>query len=273
MLSNAGIDTISYSYTDVNGCSNSVEHFTNVYDGPTTTITDDTTICEGAIAVLTVSASDANVVTYLWSNGLTTSTIIVNPTATTTYTVISNNGNCSTVDTVVVYVNPIPVVDLGGPVTIKWTAGSVTLDAGNPNASWLWNTGATTQTETFDNTNLTNASNNSVYVIVTENGCVGGDTVVITVLDDVSINGAFSEMNVEMYPNPNNGQFTLNIDGINGQLNMNIIDLAGQVVYSTKLDATMNFTTKVDVRDLAKGVYYIKLSNNDGAKTLKFVIK
>ena len=271
-LSSAGVDTISYTYTDANACSNSTEQYTTVYDGPSTIISNDTTICEGDDALLTVSSPDANV-TFLWSNGLTTSTINVGPTATTAYSVTANNGNCSTIDTVVVTVNPLPVVDLGGDVTIKWTAGSVTLDAGNSGATYLWNTTSTSQTETFDNTNLTNGTDNTVYVEVTENGCMASDTVIITVLDDVSINGAFANMNVEMYPNPNNGQFTLNIDGINGQLNMNIIDLAGQVVYSTKLDATMNFTTKVDVRTLAKGVYYIKLSNNDGAKTLKFVIK
>ncbi|RLD44115.1 MAG: hypothetical protein DRI86_08325, partial [Bacteroidetes bacterium] len=211
--------------------------------------------------------------TYLWSTGETTETITVNPTATTTYTVTVSNTNCMSFGSVIVTVNPSPVVNLGNDTTIKWTAGTVTLDAGNPSATWLWNTGTITQTETFDQSNLTNGSANTVYVEVTENGCSSSDTLIITVLDDVSINNTINNVNVSIYPNPSNGQFTLAIKGLEGNFDMTIINLSGQVVYSNNLTATINFSTKVNVRNLARGVYYVKLSNNDGVKTSKLIIK
>ncbi len=210
--------------------------------------------------------------TYLWSTGATTAMITVNPTATTVYTCTVSNTNCSDIDSVTVTVNPMPVVDLGADTTIKWS-WSLTLDAANPNASFLWSTGATTQTETFDNTNLNDSTANTVYVEVTENGCMATDTLIITVMDDNSINNTLNNVNVSIYPNPSNGQFTMDIEGLNGNFNMTIIDLSGQVVYTNSLTATNNFNTKVDVRNLAKGVYYIKLSNNDGVKTSKLIIK
>jgi len=166
----------------------------------------------------------------------------------------------------------MPVVDLGADTTIKWS-WSLTLDAANPNASFLWSTGATTQTEVFNNTNLMDSTDNTIYVEVTENGCTSSDTLVITVMDDNSINNTLNNVNINIYPNPSNGQFTLAIAGMTGEFDMAIINLAGQVVYTNTLTATMNFNTKVDVRTLAKGVYYIKLSNNDGVKTSKLIIK
>ena len=209
---------------------------------------------------------------YLWSNGDTTVSITVNPTTTTVYTVNVSNTNCVAVDSVTVTVNPMPVVNLGADTTIKWS-WALTLDAGNPNASYLWSTGATTQTETFDSLNLTNDAANTVYVDVTANGCSASDTIVITVMNDVSINNALSNVNMTIYPNPNNGHYTMVINGYTGEINMEVIDLAGQLVYKEKLDATTNFNAKFDMSTLAKGVYYIKLTNKDGVKTQKLIIK
>jgi hypothetical protein len=209
---------------------------------------------------------------YAWSTGDTTAMITVNPTSTTVYTVTVSNTNCSDIDSVTVTVNPLPVVNLGADTTIKWS-WALTLDAGNPNAAWTWSTGATTQTETFDSTNLTNSAANTVYVDVVENGCASSDTIVITVMDDVSINGSLNNVDMSIFPNPNNGQYTMTIDGVNGEINMEVIDIAGQVVYRERLEATANFSAQFDMSTLAKGVYYIKLTNNDGVKTQKLIIK
>jgi len=211
--------------------------------------------------------------TYLWSTGETTDTITVKPTTTTTYTVVVDNGNCQVTDSVIVTVNALPVVNLGNDTTIKWTAGTLTLDAGNPTATWMWNTGATTQTETFDQSNLTNATANTVYVTVTENNCTASDTLVITVMDDVSINGALDNMDLNVYPNPTKGQFNMAIEGFEGELTMNIVNLAGQVVYTEVINVTPSYVNKFDVSTLSTGVYYIKLTAENGVKVLKLVIR
>ena len=218
------------------------------------------------------SAMAAVAPSYAWSTGDTTAMITVTPTSTTVYTVTVSNTNCSDIDSVTVTVNPLPVVNLGADTTIKWS-WALTLDAGNPNASWTWSTGATTQTETFDSTNLINSAANTVYVDVVENGCASSDTIVITVVNDVSVNGSLNNVDMTIFPNPNNGQYTMTIDGVNGEINMEVIDIAGQVVYRERLEATANFSAQFDMSTLAKGVYYIKLTNNDGVKTQKLIIK
>jgi parallel beta-helix repeat protein len=210
--------------------------------------------------------------TYLWSTGDTTATITVKPSMTTTYTVTVDNGNCQTYDSMVVNVNPLPIVNLGPDTSFKWTWESITLDAGNPNASWLWSTGGIAQTETFDSTILSKGAN-TVYVTVTENNCSASDTVIITVIDDVSINGSSSNLNIEVYPNPTKGQFNMTINGYKGNVQMQIVDLAGQVVHSEKINVTANYIGKFDVSKLSSGVYYIKLTSNNVAKVERLIIQ
>jgi hypothetical protein len=67
---------------------------------------------------------------------------------------------------------PDPVVDLGPDTTL--CVGTIVFDAGNPGATYLWSTTATTQTESV-------SAAGTVYVDVTDNhGCVGTDTVIVS---------------------------------------------------------------------------------------------
>ncbi len=69
--------------------------------------------------------------------------------------------------------NPTPVVALGNDTAIC-SGNSVTLNAGNAGASYLWSNGATTQTITV------NAGGN-YSVAVTNGTCIGRDTINVTV--------------------------------------------------------------------------------------------
>jgi len=210
---------------------------------------------------------------YLWSTGETTSSIVVKPNTTTTYTVTVANTLCSDNGSVIVTVNAYPIVDLGPDQEFKWTAGSVTLDAGNAGMVYDWSTGETTQTVNYDQSNFAAGTDTTITVVVDNNGCMASDTIVITVIDDVSIDGALGNVDVSVFPNPNDGRFTLAINGAEGEFNMEIVNLAGQVVYSQIIEANNNFVKDVDISEFATGVYYIKLSNKQGVKINKLIIK
>ena len=63
-------------------------------------------ICAGASATLTVSGASR----YLWSNGATSASISVSPSATTTYSVTGTNASgCSVVISKTITVNVLPV--------------------------------------------------------------------------------------------------------------------------------------------------------------------
>lgn len=130
----------------------------------------DTAFCSGSSISLNAGNAGA---TYLWSTGATTQSIAVNTSGTYTVAVTTPAG-CVGRDTIQVTVNPKPVVNLGGNSAIC-SGMSHTLNAGNPGATYLWNTGATTQT-----INVTTTGTYKVSV-TSAGGCVSQDSAVVTV--------------------------------------------------------------------------------------------
>ena len=110
-----------------------------------------TTIPCNNIGVIYPSNTTAlcNNVTYLWSNGDTSSTITVNPSVQTTYTVTVSKGGISCTDQVVVLPGEIisaPIITTSGPTTIN-QGGSVVLTSSYTTGN-IWCNGATTQSIT-----------------------------------------------------------------------------------------------------------------------------
>ena len=106
----SGNHTITYTYTDINGCMDNATQIFTVNPSPAVVASADVTICEGDTTVL--SATGATF--YNWDNGLGAGTPKdAFPTTTTTYTVLGVGGNgCQNSDMVTVTVNPLPNVVL-----------------------------------------------------------------------------------------------------------------------------------------------------------------
>ena len=64
--------------------------------------------------------------------------------STGNYSVTVTDSGCTGTASDSVTINPIPVVNLGSPVT--QCGGTVTLDAGNPGATYLWSDNSTDDT-------------------------------------------------------------------------------------------------------------------------------
>ncbi len=79
---------------------------------------------------------------------------------------------------------------------------------------------------------------------------------------------------INLYPNPNNGEFTLTYDlkQIEGA-KVTITDVTGKVVYSTEISNEFN-TVQILTTDLKSGMYFIQLNNDDKLLwTNKFIIQ
>ena len=129
-------------------------------------ISGNTAICLGQSDTLRATGGG----TYLWSNGSTTSSIIVTPSADSTFTVHVQSGPCQGDTSITVSVGvklPVTIngttpVCAGSPVTLTSTGGSY--------YTYQWNTGATTSSITV--TPYINTS----YSVVVNNGVCSGDT-------------------------------------------------------------------------------------------------
>ncbi len=174
-------ETSTYSVTGfINGCENT--DTVTVFLQGSNVVADageDVSICEGEQVVLTATGGE----TYEWSNGETTQSITVSPSETTTYTVtvFDESGSNSDFDDVTVTVNTLPEIDAGTDVTI-YTGESITLTATGAD-TYLWSTGATTQSITVSPAGTTTYS-----VTGFTNGCEASDSVVVFVEDLVIAN-------------------------------------------------------------------------------------
>ena len=144
---NTVINNIAYaslnlgSFTQTNATFHTVNRqLFNVQSCPPPTITGIAAICQGASTTLTASGGYQS---YAWSTGASSQSIVVSTAGTYTVTVVDANGCTSSASrTVVVNNNPTPLIT--GNFNVCF-GSSVNLDAGPGYATYLWSTGATTQ--------------------------------------------------------------------------------------------------------------------------------
>ncbi|UKB85346.1 choice-of-anchor L domain-containing protein [Chryseobacterium sp. MEBOG06] len=132
-----------------NGCISATPATVTVQVGPPVAgiAASKSKICAGESVTLTASGG----ITYNWI-GLTGNgnTQLVSPTVNTTYSVYALGGNgCSSLDPATITIEVVPAIVSTIKDVYVCSGDNGTLDAGaGPNYTYLWNTGATTQTIT-----------------------------------------------------------------------------------------------------------------------------
>ncbi len=136
------IDTVSQTGTYIvtvtsNGCSASGSINVSINPVPVINLTGGN-VCASQLTLNADNSGSA----FIWSNSATAQTITVTSSGNYSVTVTGAN-NCTASDSVSVNLNSNPAINLGtgGPVC----GNNLTLNAGNPGASFLWSTNATTQ--------------------------------------------------------------------------------------------------------------------------------
>jgi hypothetical protein len=90
------------------------------------------------------------------------------------------------------------------------------------------------------------------------------------------INNFSSDLNsaIYVYPNPNNGVFEFKMDAakrVNGEVM--VMDMAGRIVYNQKLDVLGMYSTSIDLRQFAKGLYTLQVRTADGYASKKISVE
>ena len=132
-------------------------------------------------------------------------------------------------------------------------------------------------TWTLETINLPNASNN--YYIAFEGDAKYGYGVCI---DDITVTGdhiGIDELTfnsrVNVYPNPNNGNFTIEINSKTPEIiSIKVFDLLGTMVYeNNNIVNSSNYTNTIDLSFLSNGIYYLKVQGDYKNITKKIIIK
>ncbi|HYV93639.1 MAG TPA: gliding motility-associated C-terminal domain-containing protein [Chitinophagales bacterium] len=156
--------------TDIHYCVNVDTFNLGVLPPPPVDLGDEIHYCFGQQAVL--DATTVGGVSFLWWDGTTNVTHNVG-TPGTYWVTVTNAIGCNGYDTVEVFEQPLPIVQLG-PDTLLCDYATLLLDAGNPTDYHEWQDGSNTMTYLV--------SKSGTYTVMVEDlyGCISGDQIVIT---------------------------------------------------------------------------------------------
>ena len=102
--------------------------------------------------------------------------------------------------------------------------------------------------------------NEAFCVEITLNGCVDTSECVTVYSSDII---EFNQ-NIIPYPNPTKDQITIDIKGYNGGVNIEVYDLQGRLLETTR-------TTTVSLRKYKRGIYIFKVNYGEITEEVRVV--
>jgi hypothetical protein len=288
-------------FTTTHGCDSAVTLHLTILPNPTVTITGDTSFCEGASTQLTATGGS----NYQWSTGSTQSAITVSQPATYMVTATNAEG-CSATASVVVTVNPLPVITIAGDTDI--CQGESTMLVAQGGVAYTWNDSST------DSTILVSTAGNFQVTGFSEAGCHNTATATVHVWNpDVSeetvsvsdscytwngqtycqsgdyvqtlqnIHGCDSVVtlhltlrvgiddhdvnNITLYPNPTRQSVQIRNSGSSIR-SVTLYDASGRMLNMVKVN---DHTAVIDLSGYAAGTYFLRIMTENGMVTKRVV--
>ena len=117
---------------------------------------------------------------------------------------------------------------------------------------------------------LTSGNYNFTYTV--DNGVCPAEstTLVLTISDCVGVSE--NEIDVNVFPNPNNGSFTLTTSS-NGNVTLVLTDAAGAIVAQKVYQSNAGVATNVDLGKPAAGIYMLNITTENGSAVKTIMIK
>ncbi|HQQ93855.1 MAG TPA: T9SS type A sorting domain-containing protein [Bacteroidia bacterium] len=264
-------NTTIYSVVGTNatsGCTANATQAINVNPSPAVGVfAPNTSVCLGSSVILTAFGASS----YTWNTNATTNAISVSPSSSTSYTVIgSNSFGCTAQASQAITVNALPSVQIQssaagdlacmtdvttlnysgtGAVTFQWISGNGVL-LGNP-------------------VNVSPQSTTTYTLIGTSaQGCTASAVYELNVTECTGLNQASASLNnISVYPNPNNGTFS--IEWKNGAAKTaEVSDISGRVVYTAASELDV---MSINLNGFANGVYFVKVQSGEKSELIRVV--
>lgn len=226
--------TYTVSVTNEFGCVGKDSAIILVTDTVIATAGPDTTLCAGRSMQLYAS----NAVYYRWFpeplySDAYIQTPFVTPTQNMTYYVNSYIGSCYDYDSVLVQVNPLPVIQTVEPQTINQGESAVLSVIGNA-SNYFWYPVINLENQYADITAAMPLQTTTYYVLgVDENGCIAKDSTIIyvTKIHELYVPNAFS-------PNGDgiNELFQFYTKGVKRIISVSIYNRWGEEVFYSESD-------------------------------------
>ena len=260
-------NTYMVTGTDANGCMNTAIITVSVNPLPIVSLGPNIIQC-GGTALL--DAGNIGSV-YLWNNASTTQTITVS--ASGTYIVVVTNINgCTGSDTALVTINSIPSVTASASSVVVCVDDATVSLTGTPTGG-VWS-GPGVTGSTLSPTAAGLGLHTTVYSYTDANGCEAIASVNVQVNACVGLVENTFTNGVSVYPNPNNGSFTLGVNANVAELTIKITDMQGRVVYaSVDKNVSAGFVKQISLDTQSSGMYLMHIIANGEQQTKKISVQ
>ncbi len=257
----------SIQITDANGCT-----FNNAFtiNEPSaiavSAVTVDASSCSSNDGMIDISVSGGTPgYTFVWSNAATTEDISGLDGGAYSVTITDANG-CVDISSYSITEPGAPIVTYSEPIDTACSIdGAFTLSGETPLGGTF--SGPGVSGNTFDPT-IANIGMNVISYSYTDSvGCTGSsmDSVYVDVCTDAPVSSLVSQ--VSIYPNPNNGTFTLQLNS-NEPSDVLIFDAQGKLVYSQNVQPNAQYQMNIS----ESGMYLITTINKSGERTSHRVV-
>ena len=92
-----------------------------------------------------------------------------------------------------------------------------------------------------------------------------------TTYSPLAINEVAPEVKLRLAPNPATSQVRLNIAGVNGKVNCNVIDMSGRVIYNADINAESEHV--ISLNGVPAGAYFVRITNDTFSKVEKLIVR
>jgi hypothetical protein len=300
--------TSPYTYSIDNSAFFSTSAFSNLAAGPHQVVVKDANGCTATNSnmvingsnPLTLSGTPSNVschggndgnitllatggngpLTYQVGNQTQSSNIFIGLVANTYLATVVDSMNCSA-STSISITEPsaiiLPAIS-GASSPLEQSTESYSISApGGYSYNWNVTGGGITSGQGSDSISVQwgNAGTGTIQVVVTSPiGCTDtSSTSVVSILSTVGLHQVTSEQVIQVMPNPNNGMFDIRIqNAANEMITLSISDMLGREVYQEQVTGKL-ITRTIQLSQLSKGIYLVKLNGVQTKLTQKVLIE
>jgi hypothetical protein len=241
----AATQTYTVTGTDANGCTNTAQTTVSVNALPTVSAGQNQAVCTGT----SVTLNGTGAVSYTWNNNVQNG-VAFTPNVTQTYTVTGTDANgCANTAQITVTVNPLPTVNAGADTTVCDSDFPITISAsGNPNLSYSWSNGTTTQQTTV------NTAGTYTVTVTDGFGCNASDDIIVT---NEPCSGLDEEsFFLSLYPNPFDQYITF-ISSEDISADILVYSAEGRLICTSHMDGKEK---TIPLENLARGSYTVRIS-------------
>ncbi len=240
------------------------------------------TICSGdSTQLFSLEGGGTGYYTHSWTSSppgfiSSLSDPTVQPLESTVYTVVISDGYNNVSGSVGVTVNPSPLVLLGGDTTVC-VFETVTIDAGNEGASYLWSNGSTEKMISVGTTGIGYDSKTFYVTVTSSEGCMttAHKKVTFDFTACTGINEQFNESGLRLYPNPGSGLVNIEETGDGDFFKLTVIDWTGRELICDRIIDLSGSEKRfiLDLKPYPSGIYLVKMfSDKLNPVSIKYVL-